>query len=285
MTPIARWLAICLIAAGAPISHAHGQVAARGHASVRGTITGQGRPLAGVLVYRMGSADSTRSDSTGRYALEGLNAGRHVFQVRMRGFAPLEMEINFPSDTLTVRADIPMETAAAGDAVMNAKLEREGFLERRRNARERDHVTFLGPEDIESRDAARVSQLFDNVRDISLRFERGIAVLYGADGHCVMNVWLERQLNETAFPPATSAAASNQVSTFGGAGGSRRATTVSRYTGLDQGLIDLNQIGAIEIYPRPSLVPQDFQRSTSSSSSRDIETRSEACGAVIFWTR
>ncbi|MFI5206480.1 MAG: carboxypeptidase-like regulatory domain-containing protein [Gemmatimonadales bacterium] len=254
-----------------------------GRAQVAGTVTAQGRPLAGVLVMRLGSGDSTRSDSLGRYVLPGLGAGHHIFEVRKRGFSPLEMEIIFPNDTLTVRADIPMEPAGAADPALVDKLNREGFSERRRNARERDRLTFLGPEDIEAREAVKVSQLFDGAQGVTVRFENGISVLYGGDGHCVMFPWIEHQLIETAFPPA-STGPRGPTSLGGSGGGSRRSTT--RYTGLDD-LIPIGQIAAIEIYPRAGQVPQEFQRSgqQASTSGRGLSTESVDCGAVIFWTR
>ncbi|MFI5280707.1 MAG: carboxypeptidase-like regulatory domain-containing protein [Gemmatimonadales bacterium] len=262
-----------------------GQAAATsGRASVRGTVTAQGRPLAGVLVMRLGSGDSTRSDSAGRYALSGLGAGHHIFEIRKRGFSPLEAEINFPSDTITVQADIPMEPASGADPLLVQKLDREGFSERRRRAQERDHVTFLGPEDIEAREAVKVSQLFDGARDVTVRYENGISVLYGADGRCVMYPWIEHQLIETAFPPVV--VGGRGVSSFGGAVGGRRSLATTRYTGLDE-LVPIAQIAAIEIYPRPGHVPQEFQRSGTqvSTSGRDLETQSAECGAVIFWMR
>ena len=250
-----------------------------GRASVRGTVTAQGRPLAGVLVMRLGSGDSTRSDSAGRYALPGLGAGHHIFEVRKRGFSPLEMEITFPNDTLTVQADIPMEPAGAADPALVEKLNREGFAQRRHGAQERDHLTFLGPEDIEAREAVKVSQLFDGVRDVSVRFENGISVLYGAGGQCLMYPWIEHQLIETAWPSAASGAGGS----FGG--GSRRNLTAVRYTGLDD-LIPIGSVAAIEVYPRSQQVPQEFQRGSQQlAQGRDLSTRSVECGAVIFWTR
>lgn len=264
-----------------------GQAAAHGRASVRGTVTAQGRPLAGVLVTRPGSGDSTRTDSLGRYAIVGLGAGQHIFEVRKRAFAPIEMEINFPTDTTSIVGDIPMESAAAGDALLRDKLDREGFLERRRRAQERDRTTFLGPDQIAEREAARVSQLFDNVRDVSVRFENGISVLYGGDGRCVMYVWIEHQQIETAFPPAQALGGPTSIR-GGSSGGSSRSSGTTRYTGLDD-LLPITQIAAIEVYPRPALVPQQFQRSgqtvAGASSGRDYETRSAECGAIIIWTR
>lgn len=254
-----------------------GQAAAGGRAAVRGTVTAQGRPLAGVLVMRLGSGDSTRSDSLGRYALPGLGSGHHIFEIRKRGFSPLEMEISFPNDTLTVRADVPMEPASAADPALVQKLTSEGFSERRRRANPRDRLTFLGPEDIEEKEALRASQLFENVPDVTVRYERGIGVLYGGDGRCVMYAWIEHQRIDNAFPPAGSSAPS-----------ARQASSATHYSGLDE-LIPLSQIGAIEIYPRSSQVPQDYQRSSqqvaAGSRGRDFETRSAECGAFIIWTR
>src|SRR5438445_1780745 len=107
--PFPLGAASLFLAASVAVPCARGQAPARGRASVRGTITAEGRPLGGVLVMRSLSSDSTRSDSLGRYAITGLAAGRHVFEVRKRGFAPIEMEINFPTDTTTIAgADIPM---------------------------------------------------------------------------------------------------------------------------------------------------------------------------------
>jgi hypothetical protein len=259
-----------LVAAHPP---AHAQAAARGRGSIRGTVTGAGQPLAGVLVVRIGSADSTRSDSLGRYALTGLGAGRHIVQFRKRGFAPIEAEVTFPDDSTGVNADVPLEPAAS-DAQFQQKLEQAGFVDRRRRARAGDHVTFVGPDEIAERAPHRVSQLFDPVPDVTVRTERGIQVLYGGDGRCVMYVWIDGQLIETAFPPAGSSAPS-----------SRRAAVATRYTGLDE-LLPLEQVGALEIYPRPAQVPQRFQRSNQQiASGRAFETRSAECGALIIWTR
>jgi hypothetical protein len=130
----------------------------------------------------------------------------------------------------------------------------------------------------------RVSQLFDGVRDVTVRFEGGISVLYGGDGHCVMYPWIEHQLIETAFPPVS--AVGRGPTSLGGSVSGRRGLTTTRYTGLDE-LLPITQIAAIEIYPRPGVVPQEFQRGGQqvSSSGRDLETRSAECGAVIFWTK
>ena len=277
-----RPFAVAALASAAVTGRAAAQVAA-GHAAIRGTVMTGGHPLAGVLVMRTGSADSTRSDSAGRYNLAGLPAGRHIVEIRKRGYSPLEMEVNFPSDTTSIQFDIPMDPAVV-DPGLADKLEREGFNERRRNARERDHLTFLDPQDLEDLEVVHTSQLLASVRDISTRYvgtsTGSISVVYGAD-QCPMYVWVDNQLIDNVFPPpATTGGAS-----FGNRG-SRGSSSSGPYTGLDN-LLTVDRVGAIEVYPRPSQVPQRFQRSSSlvAGSSRDLETRSAECGALIIWTK
>src|SRR3954467_2346016 len=74
--------------------------AVSGRASIRGVITSQdGHPLPGARVVRTGTADTARSDSLGRYAIEHLSLGRYIFQVRAPGYSPVEMEVTFTGDT------------------------------------------------------------------------------------------------------------------------------------------------------------------------------------------
>jgi hypothetical protein len=266
-------------------NHATAQAAPRGRAAIRGSVTDTaGHPLAGALIVRSGSADSARTDAQGRFAVEGLAAGHYLFRVRHPGHATVEMEVTFPADTGTASVEIPME-AAASDAAVNAKLEQVGFVERhRRIDATRERVTFLGPEDIAGRGAVHVSQLFGQLPDITTRFERDITVVYGNSGQCVMNVWLDGRMVDNVFPPLGSSGSS--------------ATTV-RYVGLDE-LLQLDQVAAVEIYPRPANTPPQFQRTTvpfvvapgGSAGARSfrgsasgISTRSAECGSIVIWSR
>ena len=256
---------------------------ARGNSSLTGTVTGAGRPLPGALIVRRGiiRSDTMRADSLGHYEVRGLPVGRHVFVVSQRGFEPIEMEVTFTSDT-SLTADIPLEPRAGAAADGGGSLEHVGFVRRRRESEAaHERVTFLGPEEIAARAAARVNLLFDGVHDVTVRHERGIAVLYGYDGRCVMNVWIDGLQVNNAFPPA------------GGQVASGRTSGTDHYTGLDD-MIPLNQIAGIEIYPRPAATPQQFQvragqiapgRALAGARAIDLDTRTADCGTIVIWSK
>ncbi len=256
---------------------AWGQAVPRGNAGVRGTISDpNGRPLPGALVIRDGSSDTARADSAGRFVVERLALGRHVFRVTHPGYATMEFEAQFERDT-TVSVDIPLErgsggVSAAGTGGAAGKLELVGFTARRRAAEgSRGGATFLGPEDLAGRRGGRVSQLFEGVRDVTIRPGRDNAIiLYGHDRRCLMNIWVEGQRLDNVFPPSEtySAAASRR-----GAG--------TRYPGLDE-VVPADRILAIEVYPRPSQTPPQFQSSMRLSSG--LETQDSGnCGSVVIW--
>jgi hypothetical protein len=240
-------------------------------AVIRGTITGGGHPLAGAKLFRSsGIADTARSDSLGHYSIS-VGRGSYVFEVVKSGFQPIEMELNITADT-AITVDIPMEAAAPMAA---DKLERVGFLRRRDRAQgSHSAAIFLGPDEVAAKQAVRASQLLDGVHDITVRVERSLPIVYGADGRCVMNVWIDNQKVDNVFPPE------------GGSTPSRRGNTASiTYTGLDP-LVQPADVAAIEVYQRPSMVPSEFQRSGEVVQSRNsFETRSADCGAIIIWTR
>lgn len=254
-------------------SLASGTLAAQsinGRASIRGTITAaDGRPIPGARVVRTGTADSVRSDSLGRYSLERLALGRHIFQVRAPGFSSVEMEVTFTNDT-ALTLDIPLERA---NSVSAAKLDRVGFTQRRQQAASRGQAdaTFLGPEEVIAKAAPRTSLLFDGVRDLTMRVVGSVPVAYGYDGRCVMSVWLEGRRMDGVFP----------TQELSGRNTAQRSTTPP---GLDQ-LVQIGDIAAIEIYPRPSKTPPQFQSSAQVQSGRNAyETRTADCGAIVIWT-
>ncbi len=275
MPSIARALLFLLPVLPVSAAALAAQAAPRGAAAVRGTLTdASGRPVAGVLVARMRSSDSVRTDSLGRYAVERLPLGTHLFAVRHRSFEDVDFQVTFTSDT-SVTVDIPLEPRAgaapyAGDAGGD-KLTRVGFAARRE--REGRRLTFYTGEDIAARAAVRFSQMFEGVRDVSVRMEGGIPVLFGHDRRCVMNVWVEGRRVDNAFPSSATTG-----------GSSRRSSTAIRYTGLDE-IVPLADIAGVEVYPRPSQVPEAFQRSATVTSGRDFSTTSGECGALVIWTR
>lgn len=255
-------LAAALLTAAAA---APAQVVVRGNSALRGTVTDTlGRPLPGALVIRDGSADTARADSTGRFAIERLALGRHVFVVKHRGYEQVELQVTFRHDTTYV-VDIPLEPAVPGGAVTIAKLDSVGFSQRRREAEAVGlAATFLGPAEIAARRFARVTQLLDGVPEITVRLERGaMTVVVAADRQCLMNVWVDGERRENVF----------QAPSAGGRG--RGAPGAApRATGLD-GLVRPERLAAIEVYPAAGRTPPQFLSSGSAAQ----------CGALVIWTR
>jgi len=256
--------ALLLAVAGPPLR------AQSGRSGVVGTISGSdGRPLAGARVVRQGTTDTVRADSAGHYRIEHLALGRHIFTVKQRGFQPIEMEITFPSDTV-ITVDIPLEPAPVRST---ASLERTGFLARRRDAEAdpRSRATFIGPDELADKSVSRTVELFEGVRDVTLRVEGDMEVARTAEARCIMYVWVDGNRADNVFPPAAAMTTR-----------SRRSTT-TRYVGLD-GLIQPSQIAAIEVYPLASRVPPEFKAMPQVSSGRDYETRSAECGVIVIWS-
>jgi hypothetical protein len=238
------------------------------NAAIRGIVTNaEGRPLRGAMIVRFGTADTARADSSGRYAIERIALGRHIFTVRHAGYQPVEMEVTFTNDT-TLNVDIPLEPARTVSA---AKLERVGFTARRAQLGGGTDATFLGPDEIAAKGAPRTSNLLEGVRDLTLRMAGTVNVPYGFDGRCVMTVWLEGRKIDDVFAGTSS----------GGRNASMRSTAA---LGLDN-LVQVGDIAAIEIYPRPSRTPPQFQSSTRiQGGCRSMDTRTADCGAIVIWT-
>lgn len=263
----------------------HAQTMPRGGSAVRGVVSVRGAlPLAGALVVRGGLVpDSVRSDSAGRFVIQGLTPGRHTFTVRHMGFEPVGFEILFYSDT-TVVVDVPLEPrivaldtlGIVGDRALGAydrKLTSVGFEERRRQAeRSATDATFLTPQDIDRRKPSRLSHLLEGQRSVHVQsVSNGWgAIARGRDNRCLMTVWVDGQL----FYPTPGRLVSG-----GGLSGMFTASppgpSLTMGGGDDLGVngIAINDVAAVEIYPSPSGTPPQFQ------------SLSGTCGAIVIWTK
>lgn len=273
-----RWIpVVCLVSVFSPESY-WAQANPRGRSEVRGVVVGpDGRRLAGaLLITGTLRPESVVTDSLGYFRFPSLALGAHSFAVRRVGFQPATFEVEFHADT-TVELEVPL---AAGVTVLDSiivrgdsgaysrRLRFVGFEERREQAeRSATDATFITPEEIAQRHAARLSHLLEGRRSIRIEYIMNvIAVPRGRDGRCEMSVWVDGQL----------------VSILGGP--SRRPPTDlfarQTYTGrADPGaspgldMINVNEVAAVEIYPSPSGTPPQFQSLTGT------------CGAIVVWTK
>lgn len=244
-----RLAAALLVLAAAPLT---GQNTG---STLRGRITSQaGQPLPGALVIRSFiRADTVRADSAGRYVVERLPRGRHVFQIKHPGFEMIELDLTLPGDTV-LDVDIPLQPLTGAATAPGGTLDRVGFNRRRAEVQgRRTRVTFLGPEEIAARGVTRVTQLFDGLSDVRVRPEGTYSVVFGDGGRCRMRILVD---------------------------GFQEPST--RY--LDE-LLTVDAIAAVEVYPTASQVPREFQTSAQVSGGADFDTRTVECGALLFWRR
>jgi hypothetical protein len=239
-----------LVLAAAPLAAQTGT-----GSTLRGRITSQaGQPLAGALVIRSFiRADTVRADSAGRYLVERLPRGRHVFQIKHPGFEMIELDLTLPGDTV-LDVDIPLQPLAGAATAPGGTLDRVGFNRRRAEVQgRRTRVVFLGPDEIAARGVTRVTQLFEGLPDVRVRPEGTWSVVFGDGGRCRMRILID---------------------------GFEEPST--RF--LDE-LLTVDAIAAVEVYPIPSQVPREFQTSSQVSRANDFDTRTMDCGALLFWRR
>ncbi len=258
-TPTACTLiALCL--AAAPLAAQNGSV-------IRGRVLDPaGHGIGGALIVRTSpTADTSRADSAGNYALEHLAAGRYVFQFRKAGYDPIEMELTLVGDT-TLDVDVPLQAAASSPS---AKLEQVGFIRRRDENHNRRGVRFIGPVEIAASHATRVTDLLRGISEIEVHPVGRFNGVMGDGNRCPMPVFVEGQQATNFWPYIQD-------------------------RGLDD-VLSLDQIAGIEVYPRDSQVPQAFVRPIAAMPSTYVsisggapvmqyDTRTVHCGVILIWT-
>src|SRR5437868_4758541 len=233
---------------------------ASAQARVQGTVTDTlGTPIAAASVVL--GASRTVTDSAGRFVLTGLRAGPAHLQVRQVGFFAGDFDLLLIADSTlrvaihltpgTVRVDSIL--ALATPATEGTQARANGFFERK-SARDRGagSSTFITPEEIARRRPQRVSDLLGAVAGVRLRFINGVAVPYGRDGHCIMNIWVNGTLIEGLYGQS----AMNPQSYFRGGASSARPGGGDN-EGID-GTINAMEADAVEIYPSPAETPPRF---------------------------
>lgn len=270
MGRICRAVGLLLVCA-APVAAQNGSI-------IRGVVSGRDGVALGyaVVIRQSFPADTLRADSVGRFAITGLARGTHAIRFQHIGYDASDVELEFHRDT-SITMDIrlgplaatlePIEVRSLADlAPFERKLASVGFAERRELAgRTATDATFITPDEINRRHAARICNLLEGQRSVRMRYNQSRCVPVGRDGRCVMSVWLDGQL---VYPPAgaRSGGGLSGLSVRGNAVASGQSAEGVEF-------ISVNSIAAIEIYPSPSGTPPQFQ------------SLSGTCGAIIVWTR
>jgi carboxypeptidase family protein len=214
----------------------------RGSGALRGRVRSEaGRPVAGAQVVIDG-VDSTLSDGDGRYALVRLPGGTHSLRARAVGFSPLEAAVDLPGER-TKALDLELRTITVVDTITVLATGRTARVLQELEERRRAGFGYaLRQDEIQRRATLRsVMQSVPsvNVQGNGLSFT--VLMLAGSitRGYCVADLRIDGM-------PATW----DQLSSY-----------------QPQDLV------AVEVYPRASLVPVRYQNISS------------GCGMVLVWTK
>jgi hypothetical protein len=240
-------------------------VATAAHAQERiiRVVSTDSQPIAYAFVQANGG-HAQLSDEDGRVSMGAGKKLTLTVEVRRIGFTPYYGKIDLPDTAVT----IPVVLAAIGQQLGSIKvtankskssLELSGFYRRWLDGQKGvTSAMFIGPEEIEKRNASRLSTLLGGVNGISIiRTSNGNSVVVsGAGGSCPLAIIIDGR----------------QVCPGGGCNFqdySHGVTDVNAVL-IDQ-VIDVNSVAGVEVYRRGGNMPSDFHV--------DGE-----CGALALWT-
>lgn len=235
------------VAAGPPDT----AVAAPGKSGISGRVVDTaGKAVFGATIQAISTLQSTASDSSGRFRIQGLTPGLVFIRVRKIGYMseyfPLQTESGRVA-TLTVKlrpasgAPSLARVEVRADARQEARM--AGFYERMRKA----NGIFVEREELIRRNVSQITEVLRGRNGVNIiRDSNGQPIVFGRNltgaGYCAMGVILDGVfVNTTGLP-------------------------------VDQ-LVNTQDVRAIEVYKSGPSVPSEFQR------------RETDCGAVVIWTR
>jgi carboxypeptidase family protein/TonB-dependent receptor-like protein len=189
----------------------------------------------------------TKTDDEGVFRFEALPAGALDVSIRRLGFQPLRFThaiVPGRFDTVHVSL-VAYATTLEGIQVSERDLRRLLWIEDFYRRRSRGIGTFITRDDIESRRASRLSDVFRNtpgIRFVPVRGGTGIRFVSAAVQRrdCVPMIWMDGQ----------------------------------RAPGLEVDELPVNEIEGVELYHGPSTTPIRFSQGAITT-----------CGTIVIWTR
>ena len=223
----------------------------RGRASVRGRVTtADRRPLANALVRVIGSGSQVRTNVEGTFAIADAGAGTQTVEARAIGYQPMRLAVRLsegaPSSVnfrlLIQRVQLDTVRVQAGRELAP---ELRGIERRWRTG----VGTVMDGSMVRDRSNLFVTDALRGINGVTIRqvggFGQSIMMRSSNGSECSAGVILDGQ----ALPPSQSASIS-----------------------LDE-IVRREDIAAIEVYPRPSMIPAEFTSMTS------------GCGVVAIWSK
>ena len=225
-----------------------------------------------LVVYAYVAINGGHAQITDERGLVNLGTGKKrtiSLEVRRIGFTPYYGKIDLPDTTMTLTVVLPRLAGALGAsqaAGSGASPALAGFYRRWLEAQKgASGPAFIGPEEIEKRNASRLSALLSGVDGIRLgHTTTGSAVVQSSSGSCSMAIVVDgRQVCPSAgcHPDDRSSPSAMAVSA---------GMTDGDVVLVDQD-IDINSVAAIEVYKRGGGTPTAFSVDGT-------------CGVVAIWT-
>jgi hypothetical protein len=222
--------------------------------TVRDTL---GHPVRMVAVMVDSSNVTAITDDSGRFHLKGIRSGKNGFSMRKVGFSPVEFETTVETGK-TLVLDIRMKPLQNLNPVNimttgSVRLHRLGFFERKDQGIGR----FISPERIDSISHIPSVSMMVMQSNPPPTLERKCGMsAYRCDVSFrgVACTWLfvdGHQVDDMRFDDAVAPI----------------------------------EVYAIEMYPRPILVPAAFQGRLKAKAGRGFTTGSAGCAAIAVWTR
>jgi hypothetical protein len=239
--------------------------AAAAHAQDRviQVVTADSEPVEYAFVQANGG-HALLTDESGRVSMGRGKKQTFDVEVRRIGFSPFYGKVELPDTASTVRIVLArlaqqLTTLRVTSRKSPTSLELSGFYRRWLDMQKGvTSAIFIGPEEIDKRNASRVSALLGGVNGVTMtRTSNGNTVATtGGGGACPMAIVVDgRQVCPTAGCNFLDYS---------------RGLTDQNSVLIDQ-VLDINSVAGIEVYKRGGNMPSDFHV--------DGE-----CGAIALWT-
>ena len=270
-----RLITASLAALLAAVSAAHSQERDRPRGSLGGMVRDtSGAPLS--LVHLTVALDSPRTaftDTMGTFQIDGLPVGIHRVLFRRIGYFPADFQLIVLEGATRrvvvelIASPIQLDTITAATGSVHIALERTGFYERLRQARDGAGVgRFITPEDLERvRALIRTTHILETGGVRLVQNERGMT-LWPVGSANILQRRSDR--NTPVWGPCQMAVFIDGIE-----------VDIGKYWdpreggGLDS-YVQPSEIRAIEIYHSASGTPIQFQ-----------SVRNALCGSIVIWTK
>lgn len=208
-----------------------------------------GAPVRYAHVLVVNGTAANTADSTGRFRLTGLSAGRHIFEVRRIGYDPVHFVVNF-TDSVTIDVRVRMREVARELVAINVDDTRDplkavGFYKRMAEG----YGHFLSPQMISEMRPIRATDAFAAIPNLVIDRRGNKSRVMTSNYRCEYGIVIDRIIV--------------------GQAGSRVHTT------SPDDLVSASDLYAVEVYPRNRGLPARFLGMN----------HQDGCGTIVIWTK